>query len=572
MYISNIEIKNFRMFKELTLKLNKGLNVFVGENNSGKTAILDAIRYVLGTNSTENIMVEEDDFHKEEREFSIKLIFSDLSSKEAGAFAEYLTYTDDSKELIITLICNKEKNGRNRYGFIKRQIKTGKDATGPDLEGDTKEFLNVTFLKPLRDAEAELSSSKNSRLAKILEGYINIKENEFPTKGASLISKVEQYNKDIKDEIDDLQPAGSSKIDSKIQAEYLDKLLLERKNIVLKFIPGKDYSLFKNLLKKLNLLFEGDSGKEGKQGLGYQNLLFMAAELLLLSREENNPSRTLIIEEPEAHLHPQHQIKFLKFIKDLLGPTESKFFQVFISTHSPNLSSQIPLENIFICTKNKAFSLREGETALEREDYEFLCKFLDVTKADLFFARGLIFVEGISEQLVIPAIAENVLGTPLESLGISVISVSGKAFKRFAKIFKGKDLNERIHIPISFVRDRDEYADEELKKLKEGIESTTPEFHKVFISDKQNFEYSFLDTNKELILTALVKTYATQNQTEIRSEIEKLPGEEIYRKIDKDRGKSFVSFYISNLLDNSSVIPEYLKNSITHITEKLGSL
>ncbi len=569
MYISNIEIKNFRMFKELTLKLNKGLNVFVGENNSGKTAILDSIRYVLGTNSTENIIVEEEDFHKDEREFSIKLIFSDLSSKEAGAFAEYLTYTDDNKELIITLICSKEKNGRNRYGFIKRQIKTGKDATGPDLESDTREFLNVTFLKPLRDAEAELSSGKNSRLAKILEGYINIKEDDFPAKGANLISKVEQYNKDIKAEIDSLHSAGSSKIDEKIKSEYLDKLLLEKKNIVLKFIPGKDYSLFKNLLKKLNLLFEGDSGKEGKQGLGYQNLLFMSAELLLLSREENNPSRTLIIEEPEAHLHPQHQIKFLKFIKDLLGAAEKKSFQVFISTHSPNLSSQIPLENIFICTKNQAFSLRKGETALEKEDYEFLYKFLDVTKADLFFARGLIFVEGISEQLILPVISKEISQFLLEEHGVSIINVSGKSFVRFAKIFKDSKLNERIPIPISCIRDRDKDNDENIAKLKEHIESSAPDCHRVFVSEKYNLEKSFISANKGLILEAITLTYKECNREGKRSEMNTFNDDDIYKRIDEDRSKSEVSFQLSKLIKQGIQVPQYLLDSINHIKSKV---
>ena len=63
MYISGIKISNFRIFEHIDLKLNKGLNLLVGENNSGKTALIDAIRYTLGTNSNDRTYLKEEDFY-----------------------------------------------------------------------------------------------------------------------------------------------------------------------------------------------------------------------------------------------------------------------------------------------------------------------------------------------------------------------------------------------------------------------------------------------------------------------------------------------------------------------------
>lgn len=563
------------MFKDLNITLNRELNVFVGENNSGKTAILDAIRYVLDTNSAENIVVSEDDFYKDEPSFSIHVIFSDLTDKEAAPFAEYLTFTDDGlTELHIQLDCNRQMSGRNKYGFIKKHIRTGKDGLGTELESDAKEILAVTFLKPLRDADMELSAGAHSRLAQILQGYFGIKEEDLSIKGKKLIHIVKEYNEKLKQEINRLKGSGEEEIiEQKIKTHYLDRLLLDSKHISLQFVSGNDFLIYRNLLKKLNLSFHEEYS--GKQGLGYLNLLFMAAELLLLQEDSETPIKTLIIEEPEAHLHPQHQIKFLQFIKELLGNTKN--FQVFISTHSPNISSQVCVSDLYICKDGNVFSLRQTETNLKDEDYKFLHKFLDVTKADLFFARGLIFVEGISEQLVLPTIAEQKLKFLLSDKGISIISVNGKAFKRFLGIFKDREGKERINIPISCIRDRDVSKEEEGEKrnqtemsLKEGIESNPCRHHKVFISEKQNFEYSFLNSNKDLILQALINTYSEQRRKEKMQDLTSKSEKDLYDVI-KNHSKSEVSFQLANLITETCEIPQYLIDAIEHVKECLES-
>ena len=97
--------------------------------------------------------------------------------------------------------------------------------------------------------------------------------------------------------------------------------------------------------------------------------------------------------------------------------------------------------------------LDSAHTALESGDYKYLERFLDSTKANLFFAKGVIFVEGDAENILMPVIAK-IIGMPLEKYGVSIVNVGSLAFLRYANIFKRKN-GECIDIPIAIVTDLD---------------------------------------------------------------------------------------------------------------------
>jgi putative ATP-dependent endonuclease of the OLD family len=135
-------------------------------------------------------------------------------------------------------------------------------------------------------------------------------------------------------------------------------------------------------------------------------------------------------------------------------------FQLILTSHSPNLASVVPLENIIICKDGKAHSLRKGKTLLEENDYMFMERFLDVTKSNLFFSRAVLLVEGYAESILLPTIAE-AIGKDLKKHGVSIVNVGSTAYLRYAKIFIDNN-NQALNIPVSIVTDLDlkpsEYA------------------------------------------------------------------------------------------------------------------
>lgn len=94
MYIKSVSIENFRCYgNKVTFEFNYGLNVLIGENDCGKTAVVDAIRYALGTTDQRWTRVEVSDFYQEDltRTISVSIVFGGLNDKEAASFLEFLT-------------------------------------------------------------------------------------------------------------------------------------------------------------------------------------------------------------------------------------------------------------------------------------------------------------------------------------------------------------------------------------------------------------------------------------------------------------------------------------------------
>jgi putative ATP-dependent endonuclease of OLD family len=447
MYLHTIKIKGFRIFEDFSVVLDKNLNLIVGENNSGKTALIDAIRYALSTNSLDWIRVQESDFRRGQASFTIQLRFDDVNVRQAAVFAEHLTHEPllDGSGRKSVLYVNFQADQTDQlirgHRLIRTEVRSGVDADGPTIEREVREYLSATYLRPLRDAEAELMGGRGSRLAQVLHASEKFRDTAIVE---DLLSALIEANARIVGNVG--IEASLARITRQLRGLDFSSNPLAP---VIEILGGTDLAnlsdaerkqMFRGILERLQLLIDA---AERHQGLGYSNLLFMATELLLLEQEQDD-FPLLLIEEPEAHLHPQLQMKFLKAIREDFGGPNKPALQSILTTHSPNLASKAPADSIIIMAGGKAFPMRRGETELDRADYVFLEKFLDVTKSNLFFAKGVLMVEGDGENILLPTLAE-LIGKPLDDYGVSIVNVGSTAFGRFARIFRRKGLDPDGH-------------------------------------------------------------------------------------------------------------------------------
>lgn len=445
MIISELKIYNFRQFKSvngapgLEITFHKGLNALIGENDSGKTAVIDALKLVLLTQSNEYIRPVDEDFYKPVGgdacpEFNIDCTISAFTQNEAKNFIEYLTFKKDGEKVEYTLELHYRawKEGHKIY----QELRVGEIDDGISIDGKARELLKAVYLKPLRDAEREMSSGRSSRISQILLSHPVFKDKKEHT----VLNIFQDANKRIEDYFTD--DADGKRILQTIRdnlASFNDKG--QASNAELK---TSDIQL-KAILESLSL-----KAPEINPGLGELNLLFIAAELLLLKDDTDGGLKLALIEELEAHLHPQAQLRLISYLQNEYNEND---VQIIISTHSPILASKINLKNLILMKNGTGFDLAEGMTGLQKGDYLFLQRFLDSTKANLFFAKGIIMVEGDAENILVPVLAD-ILGYPLEKYGISIVNVGSTAFLRYSGIMVRKDGTD-IGIPVSVITDCD---------------------------------------------------------------------------------------------------------------------
>lgn len=487
MYLGKIHIENFRRFKSVDLDFQSSLNLLVGENDSGKSSIIDAIKFVTGTHSNDWLRLVKDDFYTDgttrATELKIVCTFYDLSQEEAAAFLEWLSISDKKYYLKLTLTGRrKEKN--NSLSEIFYDVKAGEDEESGIISGEAKNKLKVTYLKPLRDAEYELAPRKGSRLSQILAAHEIFQKKD--NKRHPLEETMDRANLEVSDYFENKD---GKQVSDTINLSYLKEFSLLNNPLTSKF--GITQNDLGRILEKLEL--QGLSITNGSNlGLGSNNLLFIAAEMILLKRDSGYFGLKLsLIEEIEAHLHPQSQLNLIDFLNK---QSNNLGFQSIISSHSNSLASKVDLNNLILCKDGNAYSLRKGETELSNGDYEFLRRFLDNTKANLFFANGVIIVEGDAENLIIPTLAENI-GYPLHKHGVSVVNVGSTALLRYAKIFQRKNGNG-IGIKVSCITDRDippKEAKEFTYEVKRRVSGNTEQVSLLSDNRKTEDEYSSKD-------------------------------------------------------------------------------
>jgi len=449
LYISEVKIAAYRFCKdEFVLPLKKGLTVIVGENGTGKSTMVDAIRLMLMEDEYGRAGASERDFFRpydsparkqSVDNFQIDCMFNDLNDEERVAYLPWLDANDPKVASLHLRISNRE----GTYGKLKRTIWGGFSVRGI-FEWDLLELIHCVYLPPLRDAQDKLRAYRGSRLARLMKNLKGDTEEEHP-----LVGKLNQRNKELLED-DTIKKANTLIRNSLIEAvgDMFGQQTL---------IQFSEES-FERIVENLRLLYYpeitgGETPPENfrelsENSLGYNNLLYLAtviAEMEGSIPEDKEILRVLLIEEPEAHLHPQLQTRVLQYLQDVARRNN---IQVILTTHSPVIVAAVELDSLVVlslasCSCSPS-AVDLSSCGLDGNSKFFIERWLDITKSTLFFSRGVLLVEGIAEALLVPVFAKRIIKNKvsmdktLDDYGVSVINIGGIYFKQFMQLFRGE--------------------------------------------------------------------------------------------------------------------------------------
>ena len=484
-------MQNFRCFSDTSkpVEFYEGLNVLIGENNSGKTTILKALQLIFDISVSKKLSI--DDFYKgissfdEPPQITITISIQETKSEkieDKAVVATWLTklnspweatltykyflpdtnldeYKKELKERDESLISEWDILERFLQRYVSR-IYAGNPISKNRVESEYLEKFDCTFLDALRNVENSIYNGKNSLLKNVLNYFLdyNLK---------SSIKRLEQNSQDTESEekLDDcLEKLESCRNEFRGQSKDLLNSIKDRLDMdyILNLVkstgadvcgrPDIDGELSESdILSTLKLIIENKSKLQipiSNNGLGYNNLIYISLVLSNLEiitsdhfGENAKIFPILLIEEPEAHLHPALQYNFLRFLKEEIK-NKNISRQIFVTTHSTHITAAVGLDSIIclephedqISAKYPGLVFSDKEADIESKKY--IERYLDATKSNMLFSKGVILVEGLAEQLLVPLLAEYA-NLPLDKHHISVVGVGGSTFKHFIKLFGG---------------------------------------------------------------------------------------------------------------------------------------
>ena len=603
MYIKEINILNFRSFKEALIPFHEGVNVIIGHNNTGKSNLLRAMGLVLGYSNghrlgTSDLFYETDvaELQRQSPRVKITLVLrrsadENLDSADMALFANMMTdpalseeaelryefKLDDSQEQnykadVANAITAKEIWKIIEQDYIrlyKSSRSGGNQAAGININ-ETLGQIDFQFLDAIRDVSHDLYAGYNPLLRDVLNFFIDY----------SVKNDVTKTEDEIKEQLKALRDDFVQQ--SRPLMQTLQNRLQDGKNVFLKYAldtgatfngaePDFDGTVTENeMFSVLRMFIKYAVGIEVPatyNGLGYNNLIYMSLLLAKMQADGNiaymkrnaKVLSFLAVEECEAHLHPAMQYKFLKFLQD--NNWNGHVRQIFMTSHSTQIVSAVKLDDLICLTSPALGQINVGypraiykeESSNDMVSKQYVQRFLDATKADMFFANRLIFVEGIAEELLLPVFARY-LNKNLTDEHVLVVNMGGRYFNHFLKLFdtknpytinkkivcltdidpcrkkKGDDRNYEVCYPYEYNIDTDNYdykhhADTEVDQY---VVHPNIRFYRQDVTYGKTLEYDLMreNPNCELLLTDSVS-----NRDEIKAMMAELDVNKVMGKM-----------------------------------------
>lgn len=678
MIIKSATIKNYRLLHESHIDLTDDTTVIVGKNNSGKTAFTTLFETFLSpspsftfddlsisshdqfTKALEKYWeyeAETNDMNKDQLSENIDFIIPKISLQLIIEYNDkdnwtnlrpFITSLDDTNQIRLTYTYG-PKHSVEFLKNVKESLKyeNSSEIQVKDVISTVKKLWNSYYSVKIRASsfKEEIEYPIITPVKKDLDNLLDLKsiQAQRPLSDGNTHSPKEYLSKYfqrhyIKSESGNTFPRSEDidALDTHLQEANKNQdnsLRVFFGNFTSSFTsfgyPGlydeeitlKSEITEENIRNTVKIFYDNNGCflPEGYNGLGYSNLIYIVSEILSFvddSQESGTSIHLLFIEEPEAHMHPQMQMLFIKNITKFLKEKEINA-QIIITTHSSHILANADFKQIkYFCREEREVEIRDLALFKIKEDEEnkeetekFLKQYLSLGKCDLFFADKAILIEGTVERLLMPCFYKKLDSTStkdkLSEQYISVIEIGGAYMDKFKDLLEFLKLKTLIITDIDAIDPKDQRSKcavsskEDLEtsnavlrkwlpkkaKISELLELNTEENKMGLMNEKKNirvtyqtcieskcgrsFEEAFVIENigylhknkkKFVSISAHLGNYASEDDILTNSF-------KIQKYIDKYSKKTDLAFDLLTIDCEEWKVPEYIKEGLKWLAQ-----